>query len=208
MRKRNRFILLLIILISLGGVGYKVAHTISDMKRELKKNPLKALDYLPESALHMRDFRRAKIEDGRKVWELFGDEASYAKENKEAVIKKPRFVYYDKKGETAETTGDVAHIFLNEKELEKMDLQGGIQVAYQGYVLNSEEAIYLPAKQEIVFPTKTTMVGEGLAVEGSRMEVGLEDKKIRLLQNVKTKIEPDKLAKKRKETDSTNLNGG
>ena len=54
------------IFISLGGVTYKVAESIWIMKvQEIKKNPLKALDYLPESALHMKDFRRAKIEDGR-----------------------------------------------------------------------------------------------------------------------------------------------
>ena len=68
MRKRRRFILLLVIFLSLGGVGYKVAESIWIMKaREFRKNPLKALDYLPDSALHMKDFRRAKIEEGRKV---------------------------------------------------------------------------------------------------------------------------------------------
>jgi LPS export ABC transporter protein LptC len=204
MRKRRRLILLLVICLSLTGVGYKVAESIWIMKtREFKKNPLKALDDLPDSALHIRDFRRAKIEDGRKIWELFGDEASYFKQEREAVVKKPRFFYYDKKGQTAETTGEVARIYLNEKELEKMELQGGIQLAYQGYVLNSEEAVYLPAKQQIVFPQRTTMVGEGLELEGSSMEVELDDKKVRLLRNVKTKIEPNKLPKKRKEA---NLN--
>ena len=107
MRKRRRLILLIAILLSLGGVAYKVGESIWIMKlREIKKNPLVALDYLPESALHMRDFHRAKIEDGRKVWELFGEEANYYKEEKQAVIKKPRFYYYDKKGEIAETTGE------------------------------------------------------------------------------------------------------
>jgi LPS export ABC transporter protein LptC len=208
MRKR-RVILLVIIFSMLGGVGYKVAESIWVMKaREFKKNPLKALEYLPESALHLRDFRRAKIEEGRKVWELFGDEANYFKEQKEAMIKKPRFYYYDKKGQTAETTGDMAHIYLNEKELEKMELQGGIQMTYQGYVLNSQEATYLPAEQKVVFPSRTTMVGEGLELEGSRMEVELDDKKVRLLRNVKTKIEPDKLAKKKKESNSSAANGG
>ena len=208
MRKRRRLILLVIIFLSLGGVGYKVAESIWIMKaREFKKNPLKALDYLPESALHIKDFRRAKMEEGRKVWELFGDEANYFKEQSEAVIKKPRFYYYDKKGQTAETTGEVAHVYLNEKELEKMELQGGIQLVYQGYVLNSEQAVYLPAKQQIVFPTKTTMVSDGLELEGSSMEVELDDRKMRLLRNVKTKIEPDKLSKKKKETGSS-LAGG
>ncbi|HZA57502.1 MAG TPA: hypothetical protein VE616_24895, partial [Candidatus Udaeobacter sp.] len=70
MHKRKRLILLAIIFVSLAAVGYKVAESIWVMKaREFRKDPLKALEHLPESALHIRDFRRAKIEDGRKVWE-------------------------------------------------------------------------------------------------------------------------------------------
>ena len=209
MRKWQRRILLAVIFISLGGVVYKVAENIWIMKvQEIKKNPLKALDYLPDSALHMRDFRRAKIEDGRKVWEIVGDEANYYKDQKQVIIKKARFYYYDKKGETAETTGDVATLFINEKELERMQLQGNIEVNYQGYTLKSEEAIYHPDKQLIVLPQRATVVGEGLQVEGSSMEVELEDKKVRLLQNVKTKLEPDKLAKKKKMAETSQMSGG
>jgi LPS export ABC transporter protein LptC len=209
MRKPRRLLLLVIIFVSLGAVGYKVAETVWTMKaREFKKNPLKVLEYLPESALQIKNFRRAKVENGRKVWELFGEEANYYKEQKEAIVKKPRFVYYNKKGEAAETTGEVAHVFLNEKELEKMELQGDIQLSYQGYVLSSEKALYLPDKQQVLFPNKTTMVGDGLQLEGASMEVELDEKKVRLLRNVKTKIEPDKLAKKKKETGSSFANGG
>jgi LPS export ABC transporter protein LptC len=199
MRKTRRLILLMAILLSLGGVGYKVAKTIIANKvREIRKNPLEVLNYLPESALHMKDFHRSKIEDGRKVWEIFGDEANYYKEQKEAVVKMPRFYYYDKKGQTAEATGEVARIYLNDKELEKMELQGGIQVSYQGYVLKSEEAVYVPAKDQIVLPSKAVMTSDGLELEGSRMEVELQGKKVRLLRNVKTKLEPEKLDKKEK----------
>jgi LPS export ABC transporter protein LptC len=208
MRKRRRTILLLAILISLGGIGYKVAEIVRRVQKDIKSNPMKALDYLPESALQIKDFHRSKIEDGRKVWELFGDEANYYKEQKEAVIKKPRFYYYDKKGEVAETKGDEALLYLNEKELERMELRGGIQVTFQGYVLTSEEANYVPAKDQIVLPSHTTVVGEGIALEGARMEVELEDKKIRLIQAVKTKIEPDKLAKKKNLADSSLRVGG
>src|SRR5215475_11228560 len=128
MRKTRRSILLLAILLSLAGVTYKVTEIIRRMHKDIKSNPIKALDYLPESALHLKDFHRAKIENGRKVWELFGDEASYFKEQKEAVIKKPRFYYFDKKGNVAETKGDEALLYLNEKELEKMEVRGAIQV--------------------------------------------------------------------------------
>lgn len=197
MRKVRRYILLAAILISLGGVTYKVTEIVRRAQKEIKANPMTALDYLPESALQIKDFHRSKIEDGRKVWELFGEEANYYKERKEAVIKNPRFYYYDKKGEVAETKGDQALIYLNEKELERMELRGAIEVTFQGYVLRSEEANYTPADDQIVLPSRTTVVGEGIAVEGARMEVELEGKKIRMIQAVRTKIEPEKLGKKK-----------
>ncbi|HYA30383.1 MAG TPA: LPS export ABC transporter periplasmic protein LptC [Acidobacteriota bacterium] len=197
MRKARRSILLLVIFVSLGGVSYKVFNIVHGLQSEIKKNPRKLLDYLPESALHMKDFHRAKIEDGRKIWELFGDEANYYKEQKEAVIKKPKFYYYDKKGGVAETIGDEAHIYLNDKELERMELRGAVQLTFQGYILNSEEANYEPAKDLIILPTRTTVVGEGMQLEGARMEVEMGERKLRLLQNVKTKLEPEKLAQKK-----------
>ena len=188
---------MLVILISLGGVTYKVVDIVRHVQKEIKVNPLKTLDYLPEYSLQIKDFHRSKIENGRKVWELFGEEANYYREQKEAVIKKPRFYYYDKKGEVAETKGDEAVVYLNEKELERMELRGGIEVTFQGYVLKSEEANYTPAKDQIVLPSRTTVVGEGISVEGGRMEVELEEKKIRMIQAVRTKIEPEKLGKKK-----------
>lgn len=209
MRKTRRLILLLAIILSLGGMAYKVTETIIANKvRAIKRNPLEALDYLPEATLHIRDFHRSKIEDGRKVWEIFGEEANYYKQQREAVVKKPRFYYYDKKGETAETTGDVARIYLNEKDLEKMELQGDVNVSYQGYTLKSDEAIYLPAKDQIVLPTRTVLTSDGIELEGSSMEVDLQDKKVRLVRNVKTKIEPEKLAKKEKATKPSSIFGG
>jgi len=208
MRKVRRSFLLLAILVSLGGVTYKVAEIIGRMQEQITANPLTALDYLPESTLRIKDFHRSKIEDGRKVWELFGEEARYYKEQKEAVIKKPKFFYYDKEGEVAESQGDEARMYLNDKELERMELRGDIEVSFQGYVLKSEEANYLPAKDQIVLPSHTTVVGEGIAVEGSRMEIELEAKKIRLIQAVKTKIEPEKLSKKKTIAGSSPRVGG
>jgi LPS export ABC transporter protein LptC len=200
MRKTRRRVLLLVVIVALGGVAYKVVETVSQARQEIAQNPTKALDYLPESALHVKDFRRAKVENGRKIWEVVGEEADYFKDQNQAVIKKPRFVYYDRKGEAAETSGEVATIFLGDKELEKLQLEGGIQVIYQNYTLKSEEAIFLPAEQRIVLPRHTTLVGGGFELEGSSMEIELEGKKVRLQSNVKTKIEPSKIETNRKES--------
>ncbi len=202
MRRARRSILLLAIFLSLAGVTYKVTEIMRRVQKDIKSTPVKALGYLPESALRLKDFHRAKIENGRKVWDLFGEEANYFKEQKETVVKKPRFYYYDKKGNVAETIGDEALVYLNEKELERMEVHGGVQVTFQGYVLKSEEANYLPAKDQIILPSHTTVVGEGIALEGARMEVELESKKIRLVHAVKTRIEPETLAKKKNSASS------
>jgi LPS export ABC transporter protein LptC len=208
MRKTRRLILLAAVFLSLGGVGYKVFETVSQAQQEIRKNPLKALDYLPESALHVKDFRRAKVENGRKIWEVTGEEADYFKDQKQAVIKKPRFFYYDKEGVAAETSGEVATMFLGDKDLEKLQVEGGIQVTYQDYVLKSDEAFFLPDEQLIVLPKRTTLVGGGFELEGSRMEIELESRKVRLLRNVKTKIEPAKIEKNKKEGKPMQLAGG
>jgi len=208
MRKTRRAILLAVILLSLGGVAFKVAEVVQKMKNVDVKNPVALLDALPESTLHIKDFHRAKIENGRKVWELFGDEAHYRKDKREAVIKRPRFLYYDKKDETAETSADAAYVFLNEKELERLELRGGVRVAMKGYVLTSETANYLPAKEQISLPSRTQVVGEGISIEGASMEVELEGKKIRMVRDVKTKIEPEKLANKKSQNAKSPKIGG
>jgi len=207
MRKFRRAVLLLAVFLSLGGIAYKVFETVSSGQREIRKNPLKALNYLPESALHIKDFRRSKVENGRKVWEVSGEEADYYKDQKEAVIKRPRFTYYDRNGVAAETAGEVARMFLGDNELEKLQIEGGIQVKYQDYILKSAEAIYLPGQQRILLPKRTTVVGGGFEVEGSSMEVELESRIIRLLERVKTKIEPEKMNKEKKESGAKQVSG-
>ena len=195
---KKRLVLLVAIFASLGAVGYKVTSTIwANKLRDIRENPIQLLDQLPESALRIKDFRRAKVENGRTVWELLGEEANYNKDQRQVVVQKPRFIYYDKKGEIAEASAEIAHVYLNDKELEKMQLDGGIELSYQGYLLKSQEAIYLPAKEQIVMPQRTTLTGEGLELQGSSMEVDLADSKVRLLRDVKTKLEPGKLAKQK-----------
>jgi hypothetical protein len=86
MRKR-RLLLLAAIFASLGAVGYKVTAEIwANKLRDIRENPIQLLDQLPDSALSIKDFRRAKVENGRTVWELLGEEASYDKDQRQAVV--------------------------------------------------------------------------------------------------------------------------
>lgn len=203
-RKTFGAILLIGIFASLGGVAYKVAENIWLMKsREIRKNPAKALDYLPEAALQIKDFRRAKIEGGEKVWELFGEEARYLKAEKQLLIKKPRMILYQKDGSTVESAGNVGQLWLagEEGEMERIHLSGEVRIQYRGFILKTGEILYLKGKNQVVMPGKVAVKGDGLELEGVGMEIALDDEKMRLLQKVRTRIEPQKLEKQRAPTD-------
>ena len=201
--------LLIAIFASLGGVAYKVVENFWQMKaREFKKNPAKLLDHIPEAALQIKEFRRAKIEGGRKVWELSGEEARYLKTEKQVVIKKPRMIFYQKDQNAIEATGENGRMWLAEKDgdMEKMQLQGEVQVNYRGFILNTDEVLYLQAKNQVLLPGKVTVKGGGMELEGIGMEMNLDDEKMRLLNKVKTRLEPQQLERKRARADGKKKN--
>ncbi|HEV8343410.1 MAG TPA: LPS export ABC transporter periplasmic protein LptC [Candidatus Binatia bacterium] len=204
-RKSKRFILFIVIVAALGGIGYKVAEQVWVMKsREFKRNPLKALDYLPEAALQIKDFHRTHIDGDRKVWEVFGEEARYLRADKQAVIKKPRILFYSHSGQTLEATGNEAYLFFTDQEvngqamIDRMQITGDIQVAYDGFVFNTDELFYLKGTNQIISPGKVTLKGDGLELEGVGMEISIEDEKLRLERNVKTKLQPNRLPRRGK----------
>lgn len=217
-RRRTRLFLLVVVFGFVGGVGYKVAEQVWLMKsREFQKNPTKLLDYVPEAALQIKDFHRSHMEDGRTTWEVFGDEARYLKANKEVVVKKPRLFFYQKpktvgqKGsnETVEVSGDEGRLWIDDHqgEMEKMELQGKVRVSYGGFVLNSEEVMYLKSKNQITLPGKVAIKGDGMELEGVGMQITLDDERLRLLAQVKTKIEPERLKNRRSQADAGTKSG-
>lgn len=213
MRKHvTRILLLAAVFVSLGVVIYKVAGNLALQKiGEIEQNPMKILDLVPESALRIKEFRRSKIEGGRKVWELTGKEAVYLKAERETVIKKPWLVFYRETGETMEVNGDEGHLFFNDGGMEKifndggmekMQLQGSVEVNYQGFILRTDELLYLQDDDRVSSPGMVTVNGKGLELEGEGMELSIRGEKIRFFNRVRTRIQPDQFEKRRISSES------
>ncbi len=161
--------------------------------REIKNNPLSLLDSVPDTALQVKEFRRSMVKDGQKIWEIAGQEARYLTEEKEIIIQKPSFSYYDKKGQILEAKADHGHIYLTDREIDRLELSGDTMVGYQGFVLQTEKILYQRDKDQVFLPGKVSLKGEGLELEGVGMTIALQDQKLRLQSKVKTKIEPARL---------------
>ena len=196
MIRPSRIIILSVISISLGAVIYKVAETLWLQKvMEFQEDPVKILDLLPQPALQLKEFRRSKVEEGRKVWEITGHEAVYIKADKEAIITRPRLIFYNKDNENVEVHGDQGHIYFKDGKMDRLQLQGGVEIFYQGFVLKTNELVYYQGKNQVTSKGKVAMKGKGLDLEGVGAEISLKDSRLRLRAKVKTKIRPDLLEK-------------
>jgi len=196
MIRPSKLIILSVISISLGAVIYKVAETLWLQKvMEFQEDPVKILDLLPQPALQLKEFRRSKVEEGRKVWEITGQEAVYIKADKEAVITTPRLIFYNQDNENVEVHGDKGHIYFKDGKMDRLQLQGGVEIFYQGFVLKTNEIVYYQGKNQVTSKGKVVMKGKGLELEGVGAEISLTDSKLRLRNKVKTKIRPDILEK-------------
>ena len=194
MMSPKKIILLSVITISLGTVVYKVAETLWLQRvMEFQDNPMKVLDLVPEPALQLKDFRRSKVEEGRKVWEVTGEEAVYLKADREAVITMPRLIFYNQNDENVEVRGTVGHIYFNEKEMDRLELRGGVEIFYQGFVLRTNEITYHQKTNQVSSKGKIAMTGKGLDLEGVGAEISLNQSRLKLRQKVKTKIRPEML---------------
>jgi len=196
MVRPTRIIILSVITISLGVVIYKVAETLWLQKvMEFQEDPLKILDLVPQPALQLKQFRRTKVEEGRKVWEITGDEAVYLKADREAMITRPRLIFYHQNDENVEVRGDQGHIYFNDGEMDRLQLRGGVEIYYQGFVLKTNEIVYHQRKNQVTAKGKVAMKGKGLDLEGVGAEISLKDARLRLRNKVKTKIRPDAFEK-------------
>ena len=208
-RQKLRTILLIAISASLGGVAYKTADHIWQNKSKLiQKTAVNTLKLLPEAALQIKDFHRAQIEGDRKVWEIFGDEAHYLKTEGELLIQKPRIFFYQKDNSTIQATGTEGHLWLQgeDKGMEKAQLKGNVQVNFQGYVLNANEALYLKEKNQVVLPGRVMVRGAGMELEGVNMELSLDGFTMRVNRNVRTTVEPGKMGKTKGQSDEKTEN--
>jgi LPS export ABC transporter protein LptC len=201
--RRFRTVLLIAISALLGIVTYKVGESILKKKGVSKTIVKEALNLLPDQALQIKDFHRAQVEGDRKIWEVFGDEARYNKDEKLLAVEKARILFYQQ-DTTIEAIGKQGNLWMGEgqSDLEKAQLLGDVQVTFRGYVLRTNEILYFKSRNMMVLPNRVSIKGEGMELDGSHMEISLNDEKLRLNGNVRTKVVPNKLPTKGRSNDN------
>jgi LPS export ABC transporter protein LptC len=193
-RRRLRGVLIATVMASLTALGFVLGRTM--VQRDRAERALPAQDLLPEVSQRIREFRRVKVSDGRTVWELKAREAQYFEEQKEIVVSDPEVAFYGD-GDTVRMVGREGRVRLDGRELDRLDVDGGVRVEVGDYRLETEQAVYYRDRNSIVAPKGIRVSGSEVDLTGDVLVVDLGTQRIHVVGNVTTKFdraEPEETA--------------
>ena len=184
-RRRVRQGLGLVLVAALAGVGVQLAR--SQWAQHLRSLRTRELDFLPEVAQRIQNFRRVKMEGDRKEWEVAAREAQYFEDEQQIVVAGPELSFYleDDQG-VVSLRGDEGKIHLDGREMDRVELTGSIEVRFRDYLIETERAVYERADDTVVSPAAVTVRGRGLDLSGDRMRIEMGGQRLRLEGNVAT----------------------
>lgn len=175
------------------GIAFVAFKVVENVRLQASRNPAALLDLLPQAALQVNNFHRSMVENGRKVWEVSGDEAVYLKEDARAVIQRPKVIFYQDNGDVIHARSREGQLFLADGDIERIQLQGDVEVLYRDLQFQTEKLIYLYGKDRVISPGRITLTLDGAKVEGTGMEMSISEERMELQRQVRTTIYPQML---------------
>lgn len=188
MRKRLRLFIFLVVVVSLGGV---VALTGRAIWRQKQAELLaRGLDLLPGVMQRLQNFRRVKVVDDRKVWEVAAEDAQYYEAEKMVLVRGAAVHIFLEDGRTIGLAGSEGRVYIDGKEVARVELSGGIEVTMADYKVKADAAMYDQERELVSTPGRVQISGAGLDVTAEGMEIDLASKSLRLLSQVAMNLEP------------------
>lgn len=184
-RAQVRVLVVTLVAASLAWIAYRVTDTVTRRRPDLVMD---ALRLLPDAAQRLQDFHRVKLENGRMIWELRAQEAQLFEEEHRAVVQGPEMIFYGDGTERGRVRGDEGVLILDGAEIESVELRGAVRVEGDGYVLETEQATYVRARDVIVAPGAVRISGKRLAAAGDQMEIDVSDRRLVLRGTVRVTL--------------------
>jgi len=172
----------------IGAVGVQLAR--SQWAQHLRSLRTRELDFLPQVAQRIQNFRRVKMEGDRKVWEVAAREAQYFEEDRQIVVDAPEVNFFTKDDQgVVSVKGKQGKILLDGREMDRVDLEGNIELRFRDYLVRTDNASYKRDDDSVVSPGAVVVTGNGLSLSSDRMTVEMESQHVRFEGKVKTVLE-------------------
>lgn len=187
-RRRVRMFVGVLMIGVVGAVGVQLAR--SQWAQHLRSLRTRELDFLPQVAQRIQNFRRVKMQGDRKVWEVAAREAQYFEEDRQIVVDAPEVSFFVKDDQgVVSVKGKQGKILLDGREMDRVDLEGSIELRFRDYLVRTDRAFYQRADDSVVSPGAVVVTGTGVALSSDRMTVEMESQHVRFEGRVRTVLE-------------------
>lgn len=192
-RKRVRILVGFLMVLTVGAVGVQLAR--SQWAQHLRSLRTRELDFLPQVSQRIQNFRRVKMEGDRKVWEVAAREAQYFEDDKQIIVDEPEVNFFVKDGQgVVSVKGKQGKILLDGREMDRVDLEGNIELRFRDYLVRTDHATYQRADDSVVSPGIVVVTGDGLSLRGQDMTLEMSTQRVRFAGKVQTVLEHEHTA--------------
>ncbi|MBI3300583.1 MAG: LPS export ABC transporter periplasmic protein LptC [Deltaproteobacteria bacterium] len=189
-REQMRFVVAVAATLVFIVVGYYLTVTLRAQRHSERQLKQWAADLSPEAAQRMQNFRRTKIRDGKKVWEIAARQASYSEDSNEILVEAPEVSLYLSDGEVIALRCQEGRVHLDsgEQEVTRMELIGNLEIRIGDFSVKTPAAVYESEHNTISSPGPVQITGRGFSVEGQGYTVDVTDKRLTLNADVRTTV--------------------
>jgi LPS export ABC transporter protein LptC len=188
MRTRLRWLGLTLLAVVLGAGAWLLQRDFAARRRAEQSRVV--VDVLPNVAQRIQNFHRVKVDSGRRVWEVSAREAQYLEGEEMVVVDAPVVSLFLRDGRTVALRGDGGRVFLKERELRRVEMQGSIEVQLGEYALYTDTASYEAERGVIIAPGPVRITGAGFEVHGEHGEVNVDAHTLLVSERVQTMLWP------------------
>ena len=189
-RHQIRFMLGITVLGLILALGYLSSQVGKDPATARLIDELSTPDVTEEAMVQrMTEFRRVKMQDGKKVWEIVARQARYFADTNAVVIDTPEVSLYFSDGEAVALRCQEGTVHLNgESDLLHIDLRGNLEIQMGAISLKTDQATYDRQKNTISSDGVIYVVGQGFTLEGKGYTVAVDAKQLTLKAEVYTTV--------------------
>jgi LPS export ABC transporter protein LptC len=189
-RGQIRFAIAVVVLFLLAGVSYRLMVTMHQQRETEAKVKEIAPDLTTTTEQRMQDFRRTKVRDGKKVWEIVALQARYSQERQEVIVEGPEFSLYLKDGEIIAVKSQEARVHLDGEgqEVTRVELKGNLEMRVGDFSIKTQEATFESERNILVSDSAVQIDGPGLSVAGQGYTVDVAEKRLTLNADVQTTV--------------------
>lgn len=144
----------------------------------------------PDSAVHLQDFHRQEMKDGRPVWVVDAKDARYYASDGFTLVNDAVMTVYRSQGSTLKLNSPVAKLYMIGGALQRAELEGEILAVLNDSVqIKTDFANYDVLHKLVSAPGNVVIQGNGYEIRGVGMEILVDADQSRLLDQVSSRFE-------------------